>query len=124
MYLTNKVTRDEVFGCGTELVGTSMRVCFRMGSLGFFIDMFFPVKFLHGIESDSIGKEKIGSLLLGKGSRCIELTTLLRSCFGCLQILEALTFCSFNPFQSNFSANRILPSSYLFWSGERLLDYL
>jgi hypothetical protein len=31
---------------------------------------------------------------------------------------------SFNPFQSNFSATRILPSSYLFWAGKRLMDYL
>jgi hypothetical protein len=30
----------------------------------------------------------------------------------------------FNPFQSNFSANRILPSSCLFWAGKRLVDYL
>jgi hypothetical protein len=30
----------------------------------------------------------------------------------------------FNPFQSNFSATRILPSSYLFWAGKRLVDYL
>jgi len=29
-----------------------------------------------------------------------------------------------NPFQSNFSANHILPSSYLFWAGKRLVDYL
>jgi hypothetical protein len=29
-----------------------------------------------------------------------------------------------SPFQSNFSANRILPSSYLFWAGKRLVDYL
>jgi hypothetical protein len=31
-----------------------------------------------------------------------------------------------NPFQSNFSANRtcILHSSYLFWAGKRLVDYL
>jgi hypothetical protein len=29
-----------------------------------------------------------------------------------------------NPFQSNFSANRILPISYLFWAGKRLVDYL
>jgi hypothetical protein len=27
-----------------------------------------------------------------------------------------------NPFQSNFSATRILPSSYLFWAGKRLVD--
>jgi hypothetical protein len=27
-------------------------------------------------------------------------------------------------FQSNFSANRILPSPYLFWMGKRLVDYL
>jgi hypothetical protein len=30
----------------------------------------------------------------------------------------------FNPFKSNFSATRILPSSYLFWAGKRLVDYL
>jgi hypothetical protein len=29
-----------------------------------------------------------------------------------------------NPFQSNFSASRILSSSYLFWAGKRLVDYL
>jgi hypothetical protein len=29
-----------------------------------------------------------------------------------------------NSFQSNFSANRILPSSYLFWAVKRLVDYL
>jgi hypothetical protein len=31
---------------------------------------------------------------------------------------------SINPFQSNFSANRILPSSYLFWAAKKLVDYL
>jgi hypothetical protein len=31
---------------------------------------------------------------------------------------------SFNPFQSNFSATRILPCSYLFWAGKSLVDYL
>jgi hypothetical protein len=30
----------------------------------------------------------------------------------------------FNPFQFNSSDNRILPSSYLFWAGKRLVDYL
>jgi hypothetical protein len=29
-----------------------------------------------------------------------------------------------NPFQSNFSATHLLPSSYLFWAGRRLVDYL
>jgi hypothetical protein len=29
-----------------------------------------------------------------------------------------------NPFQSNFSAHRILPSSYLFWAVKKLVDYL
>jgi hypothetical protein len=29
-----------------------------------------------------------------------------------------------NPFQSNFSATRILPSPYLFCAGKRLVDYL
>jgi hypothetical protein len=29
-----------------------------------------------------------------------------------------------NPFQSNFSATHILPSSFLFWAGKRLVDYL
>jgi hypothetical protein len=33
-----------------------------------------------------------------------------------------LTF-TFSPFQSNFSANRIIPSSHLFWAGKRLVDY-
>jgi hypothetical protein len=33
-------------------------------------------------------------------------------------------FLIFNPFQSNFSAIHILPSSYLFWAGKRLVDYL
>jgi hypothetical protein len=28
-----------------------------------------------------------------------------------------------SPFQSNFSANRILPNSYLFWAVKRLVDY-
>jgi hypothetical protein len=31
---------------------------------------------------------------------------------------------NYNPFQSNFSATRILPSSYLFWAGKRLVGYL
>jgi hypothetical protein len=30
---------------------------------------------------------------------------------------------NFNTFQSNFSANRILSSSYLFWAVKRLVDY-
>jgi hypothetical protein len=30
----------------------------------------------------------------------------------------------FNHFQSNFSATRILPNSYLFWAGKRLVGYL
>ena len=29
-----------------------------------------------------------------------------------------------NPFKSSFSANRILPSSYLLWAGKRMVDYL
>jgi hypothetical protein len=28
-----------------------------------------------------------------------------------------------NPFQFNFSANRILSSTYLFWAVKRLVDY-
>jgi hypothetical protein len=35
-----------------------------------------------------------------------------------------LIFFRFNPFQSNFSATCILPSSYLFWAGKSLVDYL
>jgi hypothetical protein len=34
------------------------------------------------------------------------------------------TFLLLNPFQSNFSATLILPSSYLFWAEKRLADYL
>jgi hypothetical protein len=37
---------------------------------------------------------------------------------------DGLTPNLFNHFQSNFSANRILPSSYLFWAVKRLVDYL
>jgi hypothetical protein len=33
-------------------------------------------------------------------------------------------FLIFNPFQSNSSATRILPSSYLFLAGKRLVGYL
>jgi hypothetical protein len=33
------------------------------------------------------------------------------------------TVIALNPFQSNFSANRILPSCYLFWAAKRLVDY-
>jgi hypothetical protein len=29
-----------------------------------------------------------------------------------------------NPFHSNFSANHILPSCYLFWTVKWLVDYL
>jgi hypothetical protein len=36
----------------------------------------------------------------------------------------SLAYHVINPFQSNFPANRILPSSYLFWAGKRLMDYL
>jgi hypothetical protein len=38
--------------------------------------------------------------------------------------LSILSQDGFNPFQSNFSATRILPSSYLFWAGKRFVDYL
>jgi hypothetical protein len=34
------------------------------------------------------------------------------------------TFFLIKPFQSNFSDTRILPSSYLFWAGKRLVGYL
>jgi hypothetical protein len=33
-------------------------------------------------------------------------------------------FLIFNPYQSNFSATLILPSSYLFWARKRLVGYL
>jgi hypothetical protein len=36
---------------------------------------------------------------------------------------DRVVFYCINPFQSNFSANRILPSSYLFWAVKRLVDY-
>jgi hypothetical protein len=38
--------------------------------------------------------------------------------------LVAVSSETFNLFQSNFSANRILPSSYLFCAVKRLVDYL
>jgi hypothetical protein len=40
------------------------------------------------------------------------------------QIKDKMQNKNINPFQSNFPANRILPSSYLFWTGKRLVDYL
>jgi hypothetical protein len=44
--------------------------------------------------------------------------------FSCLLMLSVIKHLTLNPFQSNFSANRILPSSYLFRAGKRLVDYL
>jgi hypothetical protein len=41
-----------------------------------------------------------------------------------LFFLISVALIYFNPFQSNFSANRILPSSYLFWAVKSLVDYL
>jgi hypothetical protein len=41
-----------------------------------------------------------------------------------LQLSNMCNELRINPFQSNFSANRILPSSYLFWAVKRLVDYL
>jgi hypothetical protein len=38
--------------------------------------------------------------------------------------LFSTLFLIFNPFQSNISATCILPSSYLFWAGKRLVGYL
>jgi hypothetical protein len=51
-----------------------------------------------------------------------------RVCLG-LQYRDVDRLCqtsdsSINPFQSNFSDNRTLPSSYLFWVVKRLVDYL
>jgi hypothetical protein len=43
--------------------------------------------------------------------------TILTKGFSCF-------FLSFSPFQSNFSANSLFPSSYLFWVVKRLVDYL
>jgi hypothetical protein len=34
-----------------------------------------------------------------------------------------LNYFQINPFKSNFSANRILPSSYSFWEVKSLVDY-
>jgi hypothetical protein len=39
-------------------------------------------------------------------------------------ILQFQTMHRLNPFQSNFSATHIFPSSYLFWAGKRFVDYL
>jgi hypothetical protein len=38
--------------------------------------------------------------------------------------VESFTWEAPNLFRSNFSATRILPSSYLFWVGKRLVDYV
>jgi hypothetical protein len=42
----------------------------------------------------------------------------------CISADRWLTTLMFNHFQSNFFATRILPCSYLFWAGKRLVDYL
>jgi hypothetical protein len=39
-------------------------------------------------------------------------------------LFSYITVLYFNPFQSNFSATRILPSSYLFWAGKWMVDCL
>jgi hypothetical protein len=41
---------------------------------------------------------------------------------GCFILYSGIT--KINPFQPNFSVTRILPSSYLFWAGKRLVGYL
>jgi hypothetical protein len=41
-----------------------------------------------------------------------------------VEMSELADCASINPFQSNFSATCILPISYLFWAGKRLVDYL
>ena len=41
-----------------------------------------------------------------------------------VQVSHTVYVDNFNPFQSNFSANCILPSSYLLWAGKRLMYYL
>jgi hypothetical protein len=47
-----------------------------------------------------------------------------RFCFDNSEYFLKEIFLGVNPFQFNFSATRILPSSYLFWAGKRLVDYL
>jgi hypothetical protein len=39
-------------------------------------------------------------------------------------IILSQSWCNINSSQSNFSAVCILPSSYLFWAGKRLVGYL
>jgi hypothetical protein len=41
-----------------------------------------------------------------------------------IECLQSSNIALLNPFQSNFSANHILHSSYLFWAVKRLVDYL
>ena len=47
-----------------------------------------------------------------------------RALFQRVTAISAPSILGINPFQSNFSANCILPSSYLLWAGKRLVDYL
>jgi hypothetical protein len=65
----------------------------------------------------------------------ITVTTSLLSAFSLYRLLpfnrkgsplegKEVRMVALNLFQSNFSATRILPSSYLFWMGKRLVDYL
>jgi hypothetical protein len=50
--------------------------------------------------------------------RCwkIKNPSYLRYCVSCLNVY----YDGINPFQSNFSATRILPSYYIFWAGKRV----
>jgi hypothetical protein len=68
-------------------------------------------------------------LLLGRALFTAQCSTLLvPNISGYTDALRSLVniadLLPFNPFQSNFSANRILPSTYLLWAGKRLVDYL
>jgi hypothetical protein len=55
--------------------------------------------------------------------KCIHLEQLGDAFSGALKKFIIISIYSINPFQSTFSANRILPSSYLFWAVKRLVDY-
>jgi hypothetical protein len=40
------------------------------------------------------------------------------------EVIQCHICSGLNLFQLNFSATHILPSSYLFWAGKRLVNYL
>jgi hypothetical protein len=76
-------------------------------------------RFLSNLSSDIDAKD---SVVPFTASRSVE--RFRRQAEGSDTALSVHRVTTSNPFLSNFFANRILPSSYLFWAVKRLVDYL